>query len=192
MWCCAMDTYSKVAKTVEPKRRALAEAESQLNEVMAALKVKEDSLAQVEANVANLQAQLQAAQDEKQRLEDEASLTEARLKRAGKLTGALADEAERWGIEVQEITAQSKLLVGDVFVSSACISYFGAFNGTYRDRITATWLAGCHEFNIPTADNFSLMKVLGDPVMIREWGVQGLPSDQVSIDNGILVTRTKR
>ena len=192
MWCCAMDTYSKVAKTVEPKRRALNEAESQLNEVMAALKLKEDTLAQVEANVAGLQAQLQAAQDEKQRLEDEASLTEARLRRAGKLTGALADEAERWGIEVQDLTAQSKLLVGDVFISSACISYFGAFNGTYRDRITATWLAGCQELSIPTADDFSLMSVLGDPVMIREWGVQGLPSDQVSIDSGILVTRAKR
>ena len=192
MWCLAMDTYSKVSKTVEPKRQALAEAQAQLDEVMAALKVKEDNLAEVEANVASLQAQLQAAQDKKQSLEDEASLTEARLKRAGKLTGALADEAERWGIEVQELADQAKLLVGDVFVCSACISYFGAFNGKYRDRITSTWLAGCRELDIPTAENFSLQHVLGDPVVIREWGVQGLPADKVSIDSGILVDRAKR
>ena len=70
MWCLAMDKYSEVAKTVEPKRKALNEAQKDLDDVMAALKVKEDHLASVEANVAALQANLKAAQDEKQRLEE--------------------------------------------------------------------------------------------------------------------------
>jgi len=192
MWCCAMDKYSAVAKTVEPKRKALNEAQASLDEVLAALKVKEDHLASVEAKVEALQAQLKEAQDEKQRLEDEAALTEARLKRAGKLTGALADEAERWGVEVKDLSDQISLLVGDVFLSSACISYFGPFDSTYRNRITAGWLAGCKDRKIPSSSTFSLIKVLGDPVMIRDWGVQGLPADQLSIDNGILVDRAKR
>ena len=33
---------------------------------------------------------------------------------------------------------------------------------------------------------------LGDPVQLRDWTIFGLPSDPVSIDNGIFVTRGKR
>jgi dynein heavy chain len=33
---------------------------------------------------------------------------------------------------------------------------------------------------------------MGDPVIIREWKINGLPSDSVSICNGILVTKSQR
>jgi dynein heavy chain len=31
--------------------------------------------------------------------------------------------------------------------------------------------------------------VLSNPVELLEWGLQGLPSDTVSVDNGLIVTR---
>ena len=192
MWCCAMDVYSEVAKTVEPKKAALAEAQAKLDGVMSALKLKEDSLAETQAKVALLQKTLKEAQDESQRLQDEAALTEARLSRAGKLTGALGDEAERWTAETGELADQIELLVGDVFLSSACISYFGAFDSKYRDEVTTIWLEGCKELKIPCTEVFSLVKIMGDPVQIRQWNVEALPTDDLSVQNGILVTRAKR
>jgi dynein heavy chain len=39
MWACAMDVYSAVAKTVVPKKKALAEAQTTLDAVNAALKI---------------------------------------------------------------------------------------------------------------------------------------------------------
>ena len=192
MWCYAMDVYSEVAKAVEPKKKALHEAQATLDEVMSALKVKEDMLAEVQAKVAQLQKTLKEAQDESQRLQDEAALTEARLARAGKLTGALGDEAERWTTETGELADQIELLVGDVFLSSACISYFGAFDSAYRSRITGEWLEGCKDSSIPCTDVFSLAKIMGDPVQIRQWNVEALPTDDLSVENGILVTRAKR
>jgi dynein heavy chain len=194
MWCCAMDVYSSVAKTVEPKRKALNEAQATLDDVMAALKVKEDMLAEVNAKVAALQKQLREAQEQSQQLQDEAGLTEARLSRAGKLTGALGDEAERWTAETSALADQITLLVGDVFLSSACVSYFGAFDSKYRNLITTRWLEGCKERQIPcgAGDQFSLAAIMGDPVQIRQWNVEALPSDTLSVENGILVTRAKR
>ena len=192
MWACAMDTYSAVAKTVEPKKKALNEAQSTLDSVMGALKVKQDTLKAVTDKVAALQAQLKEAQDESQKLIDEAALTEARLGRAGILTGALGDEAERWTAETADLAVQITLLVGDVFMSSACISYFGAFDSIYRKRITTTWLEGCKAKEIPSSDTFSLPGIMGEPVTIRQWNLDGLPSDSLSTENGILVTRAKR
>lgn len=43
------------------------------------------------------------------------------------------------------------------------------------------------EEEIPTSEKFSLDAVLGSPVVIRDWNSKGLPSDSVSINNGILV-----
>lgn len=40
--------------------------------------------------------------------------------------------------------------------------------------------------------SFSLESTLGDPVAIREWGIHGLPMDTFSIENGILVSNTRR
>ena len=34
--------------------------------------------------------------------------------------------------------------------------------------------------------------VLGDPVLIREWVIQGLPNDSFSIDNAIIVGKARR
>ncbi len=34
--------------------------------------------------------------------------------------------------------------------------------------------------------------VLGEPVQIREWVIQGLPNDSFSIDNAIIVSKARR
>jgi dynein heavy chain len=50
----------------------------------------------------------------------------------------------------------------------------------------------CKKFNIPSSEKFALEDTLGDPVKIRNWGVQGLPVDGYSIDNGIIVSNARR
>ena len=48
------------------------------------------------------------------------------------------------------------------------------------------------ENNIPFSHDFSLENQLGDPVLIREWGIKGLPADSLSVANGIIATSSKR
>jgi dynein heavy chain len=62
----------------------------------------------------------------------QADLTRKRLERAGKLTSGLADEGVRWQATADQTKIQTDLLVGDVFLSAACIAYYGAFTGAYR------------------------------------------------------------
>jgi dynein heavy chain len=56
-----------------------------------------------------------------------------RMARAEKLVVLLADEGVRWKETVEVISEQIERLVGNVFLSCACISYFGAFTGTFRE-----------------------------------------------------------
>jgi dynein heavy chain, axonemal len=82
--------------------------------------------------------------------------------------------------------------VGNVFLSAACISYYGAFTGIYREELVKKWVQNCQAKKIPTSSSFNLKDVMGDPVQIRGWNIAGLPSDRVSIENGILATKGER
>jgi dynein heavy chain len=83
-------------------------------------------------------------------------------------------------------------LTGDVLISSGMIAYLGAFNSVFRDDLAASWVEQCRNKQIPNSGAFSLQNVLGSPVQIRQWTIQGLPSDSFSIENAIITSRTQR
>lgn len=49
--------------------------------------------------------------------------------RAEKLLVLLKDEGVRWKETVERMDGEMVQLVGNVFLSAACISYYGAFTG---------------------------------------------------------------
>ena len=54
------------------------------------------------------------------------------------------------------------------------------------------WHEQCLSKHIPCSEVFSLSAVLGDAVKVRAWQIAGLPSDSFSIDNGIIVSNSRR
>ncbi|CAJ1337950.1 unnamed protein product [Effrenium voratum] len=192
MWTYAMDTYSKVAKEVEPKKQKVAELNDKLAKANSELQAKQDNLREVESQVAALQKKLSDTVNEKDRLVAEAQLTKDRLARADILTVGLKDEGVRWRETVSSIRQDIINLTGDVFLSAASISYYGPFTGVYRNEIVDAWLKELKNLQIPSGETFDLRAVMGNPVEIREWNLQGLPADAVSINNGVMVMRGKR
>ncbi|KAK6983775.1 Dynein heavy chain 6 axonemal [Biomphalaria glabrata] len=157
LWVRAIDVYSAVAKQVEPKKQALAEAQDVLNEVLSVLKAKQDQLAEVEKQIKNLQAVFDKSMAEKKSLERNMAVTAARLKRSSKLTTALADEQVRWEESVANFDVQLKNVVGDVFIAAACVAYYGAFTSTYRQNLVEGWTKRLIELQIPATENMTLV-----------------------------------
>ena len=54
------------------------------------------------------------------------------------------------------------------------------------------WIERCKELEIPVSEDLSLISVLADAFEIRQWNSRGLPRDNVSTENAILVTRGRR
>lgn len=46
--------------------------------------------------------------------------------------------------------------------------------------------------NIPCSKHFSLIHTLGEPVLIRTWNIFGLPADNFSVENGIIIYSATR
>ncbi|XP_052130991.1 dynein axonemal heavy chain 6 [Frankliniella occidentalis] len=192
LWVRAIDTYSKVYKIVEPKKKRLEQAERELATVMAVLQEKQQKLADVEATIAKLEATYDASLSEKIELEDSIALTSARLARSASLTAALGDEQIRWESSVQVLSEELQNMTGNVLVAAAYLSYLGAFTAIYRRDLIRIWLQRCIKLSIPASATFDLISVLADPYDIRMWNSFGLPRDKISTENAILVTQAGR
>ena len=83
-------------------------------------------------------------------------------------------------------------LTGDILLSSGCISYLGAFTATYREETTARWVQLAEAGGIPCDPKYALVNVLGDQVKIRQWNIQGLPNDNFSAENGVMLDFGRR
>lgn len=89
-------------------------------------------------------------------------------------------------------TEQLANMIGDVLVGAACVAYQGAFTSDYREEMTQLWLEKCFSLKIPASKTFSVITVLADPYEIRMWNTFGLPRDNISTENAILVTKGAR
>jgi len=83
-------------------------------------------------------------------------------------------------------------LTGDILIGSGIVAYLGVFTTEYRQQQIEDWVVYCTNLNVVCTQDYQLMNVLGDPVLIRSWNIAGLPSDMFSIDNAIIVTNSYR
>jgi len=83
--------------------------------------------------------------------------------------------------------------VGDVAKACAFVSYCGPFNSEFRNKLLDEYFhTDLLAKEIPVSEDLQLTQFLVDAATVGEWNLEGLPSDDLSIQNGIMVTRSSR
>eukprot|EP01135_Chromosphaera_perkinsii_P007265 Nk52_evm73s745 gene=Nk52_evmTU73s745 len=191
-WVRAMDTYDNVVKVVAPKKEKLALAEEELAAVMVILNEKRAVLKDLQDKLDQLNAKFKEMTDKKDKLEAEVELCSQKLQRAEQLIGGLGGEKTRWSSVAEVLAGRYINLTGDVLLSSGVVAYLGPFTSAFRNDAITNWSDIAKEKAIPLSDDFSVIKTLGEPIKIRAWNLAGLPTDNFSIDNGIMVDNARR
>lgn len=119
---------------------------------------------------------------------------------------------------LQGLKVNMGYLVGDCLLAASFLSYMGPFLSDYRDELLAIWMTQVgqrfpsllpikrpkrlffHVFKctqvqkleIPCTPRFNFAVFLSKPTTVRDWNIQGLPSDSFSTENGVIVTRGNR
>ncbi|XP_078041170.1 dynein heavy chain 3, axonemal [Augochlora pura] len=191
-WVRAMEVYDRVIKVVKPKQEMLAEAEAALASQMEALNAKRALLQEVSQKLQALNDEFAECMREKKKLEDQINFCMQKLDRAEKLLGGLSGEKNRWNENAIALGQSLHNVIGDVLLCCGVIAYLGAFTIDYRTSLIAQWYSSCKKIKIPCSDKFSLVDVLGKQVEIRAWTIFGLPADNYSVENGIIVKNADR
>ncbi|XP_077357601.1 dynein axonemal heavy chain 2 isoform X2 [Festucalex cinctus] len=192
MWVRAMEVYGCVFRVVEPKRELLNAAEAQLALKQAELADSESKLKEVGDKLAQLNKQYAEKVATKEDLKRRSDEMEVKLDRADKLVKGLAGEGVRWEQTVKGLEGNMGFLVGDCLLAASFLSYMGPFLSNYRVELLEIWTKEVQRQNIPCTPGFSFATFLSNPTTVRDWNIQGLPSDAFSTENGVIVTRGNR
>merc|ERR1719262_966349 len=185
--------YHEAAKIVKPKLGYLKEQEAKLKVAMTELAGAEAEMAKAQAILDGLNTQFNDAMANKQALEDKANMTKRKMDQANKLINGLAGEKIRWTEDSNNFASRRKRLIGDTALSCAFVTFCGPFNSEFRDKLNGEiFLQDCHTRGVPASEKVNLVEFLVDQGTIGEWALEGLPTDDLSVHNGIMVTRSSR
>ncbi|GAA49452.1 dynein heavy chain 5 axonemal [Clonorchis sinensis] len=191
-WTKAMASFFAVNKEVLPLKAMLARQENRLAGAMKELAVAQGQLDEKQRELNIVQAEYDRAMADKQRLMDEAEACRRKMTNATALIGGLAGEQIRWTEASKLFTEQINRLVGDVLLATGFLSYTGPFNQEFRSLLTKQWRRELVQNKIPFSEDVNFITMLVDNATLSEWNVQGLPTDELSVQNGLVVTRATR
>uniref|UniRef100_A0A3P8Q8G2 Dynein axonemal heavy chain 5 n=1 Tax=Astatotilapia calliptera TaxID=8154 RepID=A0A3P8Q8G2_ASTCA len=191
-WTKAMASFFSINKEVLPLKANLAVQENRLTIANADLQKAQAELDAKQAELDVVQGEYEKAMMEKQTLLEDAERCRHKMQTASSLISGLAGEKERWTEQSKEFAVQTKRLVGDVLLATAFLSYSGPFNQEFRNLLLNDWQRELKQRYIPFGNNLNLTELLIDAPTVSEWNLQGLPNDDLSIHNGIIVTKAAR
>jgi dynein heavy chain len=148
-WAVNIVKFYEVYCDVEPKRKALEEANSELAAAQDKLAKIKGKIQQLDDNLAELTRDFEQATAAKLQCQQEAESTASTISLANRLVGGLASEKVRWADSVQEFRQEELTLAGDVLLTASYLSYVGCFGRSYRlDLLENKWMPFLHSLDV--------------------------------------------
>ena len=192
-WVGAMVMYHEAAKIVKPKMDYLKIQGAKLAAAMADLAAAESELDAAMAVLSELNKSFKEAQDRKSSLEATANATRRKMDQAEKLINGLAGEKARWSEDSRTFAERRQKLVGDVGLAAVFVTYCGAFNAEFREKLVHEYFVpGLKARGVLASENLDLVRFMIDQATVGDWASEGLPTDDLSTQNGIMVTKSSR
>ncbi|VDN95862.1 unnamed protein product [Rodentolepis nana] len=191
-WTKAMAKFYWINREVIPLKDNLTKQEIKLNAAKEDLAKAEEALQEKERQLGIVRALFERATARKKELADDAESCQRRIATATTLIEGLSGEKVRWTEETRTLSDQIIRLVGDVLMATAFLSYCGCFNQDFRTTIINSWIKSLVKMKIPHTPNLDLINMLTDDNTIAEWNLEGLPNDDLSTQNAIIVTQASR
>lgn len=150
----------------------------------------ERQLEEREMSLRKVKEQYESAVSEKQQLTDAANVCLRKMTAATALINGLGGEKIRWTQQSKDFKEQLGRLVGDVVLATGFLSYCGPYNQEFRNSLLDTWMGILKNKQIPVTDNLNITNMLVESATISEWTLQGLPNDDLSVQNALIVTKS--
>lgn len=191
-WTLAMSDFYIVNKEVLPLKANLAIQEAKHNVAKTQLKEAEAIAFEKNRQLLEAKRKLTTALNAQAIIQNEADVCKNKMESATALIEGLEGERSRWTQQLAGFNLEIQYLLGDVIILTGFLSYSGPFNQEYRYNLMQSLYTNLKAKSIPHSPNMNVTEKLTDPPTISEWNLQGLPNDELSIQNGIIVTKSSK
>lgn len=187
----AMESYAKAFKDIEPKRAKVNLLKEKLRKSEEELLALEESFKKLQETIKDLNDKLKKAQEDMESYKEETKVLQEKQDRAEKLITGLEGTKEGWAVRRQGLEIKYDYLIGDSLMSAAFMSYAGPFPSEYRRIfVKDALLSMVKALKIAHSKDYNFADFLVKPIDFLNWTFQGLPDDDFSKENAVLVTKT--
>ena len=133
-WVLAVVNFTGVNKEIVKKRTIVKKLNEELEVSNKELRVKRNQLNEIIAKVKELEKMFNESKEQKEMLDQEIILTKTRLLNAEQLTDGLQNEKTRWAEYLIELSHRKQSIVGNTFLATCCVAYYGPYTGHFREQ----------------------------------------------------------
>ncbi|MCQ2818153.1 MAG: hypothetical protein MJ252_12880, partial [archaeon] len=192
-WLWNMYQYFYAAKKVQPLQEDVDRKTADLNLKIAELTEVQEKVAALEQELAIVMAAKNEAEATLKKAVDDETMYRNQLNLARRFTNALGSSSERWKLNIEEYNANLQVIIGDIILASAFVSYVGPFPKKYREKIMTQFGEFITNNGIPKSETaLDPLKILTNDAEIAKWNNQKLPADPVSVQNASILTNSDR
>ncbi|CAM9128550.1 unnamed protein product [Discosporangium mesarthrocarpum] len=191
-WVHSQINFSRIFIMVQPLKDEIAHlqeesamSEKQKLEVEAQIVDMEESIARYKEEYAEAIREIEAVKAEMEAVKQKVTRAEA-------LLCNLEQERDRWTVSSKSFTLQLESLIGDCLLAAAFITYVGVFDYRTRKTLVMTWRDLLSSLNVPFRPQLSLSQYLSTAAQRLEWQGMGLPSDDLCLENAVVLERFSR
>lgn len=183
-WCLASVQYSKVLESVAPLRAEFEAANRKLDQARNRLTQCETELKTLDDEVRSLKSAFAKTTSEAESLKVALKRTTEILNAAEGLLGKLSGEQSRWDKQVKGLVESLLSLPSAALLAAAFVTYLGGFSEDIRSELMNQWKASCR------MKEFNFMSFMATESEFLKWKAEGLPSDTLSMQNGLIITNS--
>jgi dynein heavy chain 1 len=191
-WACAQLNYADTVRQIEPLRTELKnlEAEASVNKKKA--EENEEILERLKNTIKSYEEEYGSLKYEAKMIEESLKSVESKVNRSMALLSSLSSERTRWDTASHEFKSQMDNIAGDVLLSSAFLAYAGFFDQQSRTTLFDLWRAHLRQSAIKFRPDLALTEYLSSPDQRLNWQANALPSDDLCMENAIMMKRFNR
>ncbi|XP_017286523.1 cytoplasmic dynein 2 heavy chain 1 isoform X3 [Kryptolebias marmoratus] len=183
-WVKANVQYSFVLERIDPLEREQAGLLENLRKTESRKNKLEDQLNSVGAKVNKLKEKFQSHTAEAAKLEAEVTKAQDTITAAQQLISQLDGEHTRWNAQMSEIKSELDTLPNRALLAAAFITYLSAASEDRRRHCLEIWMAQSG------LQKFDLRSFLCSESEQLIWKSEGLPSDDLSIENALVILQS--
>jgi dynein heavy chain 1 len=192
MWAESQIKYSSVYTRIQPLREEVEQLENEAKIVKEQLETVETEVNSLEASIAQYKSDYALLIRDVEALKAEMETVTTKVERAESLLKSLGQESQRWQKSSSGFQAILRSLVGDGLLMAAFLTYSGFFDFKNRSMMLDRWKHTLDVLGIEYRDDLGIVESLSKASARLHWQAEGLPGDQLSLENGVILDHAMR
>eukprot|EP01029_Cantina_marsupialis_P002018 TRINITY_DN11834_c0_g1_i3.p1 TRINITY_DN11834_c0_g1~~TRINITY_DN11834_c0_g1_i3.p1 ORF type:complete len:2324 (+),score=948.09 TRINITY_DN11834_c0_g1_i3:913-6972(+) len=191
-WIISQVHFSEIIERVQPLRDEVQALQQQSDELSARCDEERKTAEGLESSIVELKSEYAALISETEQLKVQITEVRSKVERSESLLASLSSESSRWEQSRLDFHKEMTTLFGDCLLSAGFLSYSGFFDYRQRKELMRKWTNHLEDVEISFRENLPLLDYLSTSDQRLNWAGHGLPQDDLSIENCIIMQRFLR